>query len=91
MRRWHAWVAVAVALVALLVNVAAATAYFYDSAGNDDFVGFSRFTTMKNADGENDIAAFFSQVYAFSFVGGHDTASVFDTNVNHVLGFTRIV
>jgi hypothetical protein len=49
---------------------------------------------MKSADdsfAENDIAAFFGQVYAFSFVGGSDNASVYDSSVNHVVGFTRLV
>ena len=69
-------------------------AYFYDSAGNDTFTGFSQYSSMKSADdsfAENDIAAFFGQVYAFSFVGGSDNASVYDSSVNHVVGFTRLV
>src|SRR5205085_11217229 len=67
-------------------------AYFYDSPGNDNFVGYSQYTSMTSGDGsfaENDIAAYFTTIYAYSFVGGSDTASVYDTNVNHVLGFRR--
>jgi hypothetical protein len=30
-------------------------------------------------------------VYAYSFVGGTDSAYVYDAGVNHVLGFHRLV
>ena len=52
------------------------------------------YSFMTSADGsfaENDIAADFSAVYAYSFVGGTDVALVYDTNVNHVLGFRRLL
>src|SRR5207237_4989714 len=61
-------------------------AYFYDSAGDDALTGFSQYTSLTSADGsfqENNIAAYFSQVYAFSFVGGNDTATIYDAAVNH--------
>jgi hypothetical protein len=35
MRRWYIWIALAVAIVALAVNVGAATAYFYDGSRAD--------------------------------------------------------
>ena len=69
-------------------------AYFFDSKGNDNFTGFSQYSSMTSTDdsfAENDIAAFFNVVYAYSFVGGTDTASVFDANVNHVFGFMRLM
>ena len=40
---------------------------------------------------EDDIAAYFGQIYAYSFVGGSDTAYVYDPTFNHVVGFRRIV
>ena len=45
---------------------------------------------MTSANGtfaENDVAVYFAQVYAYSFVGGFDRATVYDANVNHVFGF----
>src|SRR5207253_7552865 len=69
-------------------------AYFYDSPGNDAFTGFSQYASMTNADNrfkENDIAAYFTQVYAWSFVGGADTAAIYDNGVNHATGFRRTV
>ena len=62
--------------------------------GNDKFTGYSQYATMASAGGsvaENDIAAYFSVVYAYSFVGGSDTAYVYDPTVNQVFGFRRIV
>ena len=69
------------------------TAYFYDSPGNDFFTGYSRYSSLASADGsfvETDVAAYFSQVYAYSFVGGNDAAVVYDYTVNHVLGFKGV-
>ena len=68
-------------------------AYFYDSPGSDLFTGYSLYASMRSADGsfaENDIAANFTTVYAYSFVGGADIAAVYDATVNHVHGFKRI-
>ncbi len=67
-------------------------AYFYDSAGNDALVAATTSCTMTSADGsfaENDVAYSFAQVYAYSFVGGSDVATVYDASVNHVYGFRR--
>ena len=69
-------------------------AYFYDSAGSDALVGYTLYTSMTSKSGnfaENDIAVYFTQIYAFSFVGGSDSAAIYDTGVNHVFGFQRIV
>jgi len=66
------------------------TATFYDSPSNDQFTGFTYYSSMTSANGtfaENDIAVYFAQVYAYSFVGGFDRATVYDANVNHVFGF----
>ena len=57
------------------------------------FTGYSLYASMRSADGsfaENDIAANFTTVYAYSFVGGADIAAVYDATVNHVHGFKRI-
>ena len=66
------------------------TATFFDSPGNDQFTGYTYYSSMTSANGtfaENDIAVYFAQVYAYSFVGGFDRATVYDANVNHVFGF----
>jgi hypothetical protein len=70
------------------------TAYFYDSPGNDRFTGYARYSFMTSADGsfaENDIAAGFTTVYGYSFVGGSDVALIYDPAVNHVGGFRRLI
>src|SRR5205085_9098943 len=36
---------------------ALATAYFYDSPANDVFTGYAVYSSLRNANGENDIAA----------------------------------
>ena len=69
-------------------------AYFYDSPGSDTFVGYSQYSSMTATNGsfaENDIAAYFAQIYAYSFVGGTDYAYLYDAGVNHASGFARIV
>jgi hypothetical protein len=69
-------------------------AIFYDSPGNDSFTGYSQYATLQSADGsfaEYDAAAYFGQVYAYSFVGGNDIAVVYDATVNHVYGFHRLL
>jgi hypothetical protein len=71
------------------------TAYFYDSPGNDVFVGNSgsSYLYRDNPDGtfaEFDYAQGFAQVYAVSSAGGSDVAYVYDTAVNHVRGFRRL-
>ena len=69
-------------------------AYFYDSPANDTFVGYSRYSSMISTFGtfaENDIAAYFTRVYAYSFVGSTDYAYLYDAGVNHESGFVRVV
>jgi hypothetical protein len=76
------------------------TAYFYDSPGNDVFVGSppaapsASYMYIGNATGtyaEFDYAQGFAAVYAYSFVGGTDYAYVYDPVVNTVVGFHRLV
>ncbi len=68
-------------------------AIFYDSPGNDGFVGNTTNSYMyaDDATGTNlveyDSASGFTTVDAYSFVGGSDFAFNHDTNVNHVFGF----
>ena len=69
-------------------------AYFYDSPANDTFVGYSQYSSMISTFGtfaENDIAAYFTRVYAYSFVGSTDYAYLYDAGVNHESGFVRVV
>ena len=68
-------------------------AYFYDSTGNDKYIGFSQYALMTSADGsfkEYDIAAYFTNINVFSFVGGDDVAAVYDATVNHVTGYKMV-
>jgi RHS repeat-associated protein len=70
------------------------TAIFYDSPANDTFVGKRGICTMTsyNQDGslaEYDSATGFAEVFAYSFVGGRDTASSEDPAHIHVSGFIR--
>jgi hypothetical protein len=62
---------------------AGALAIFYDSPGDDTFAGFSDHSQMTagsaGAYTEFDYAGDFAAVYAYSFVGGHDTATNSDT------------
>ena len=69
-------------------------AVFYDSPGNDCFTGYSQYASLASADGtfpEYAAAAYFGQVYAYSFVGGNDIAVVYDAAVNHVYGYLRLL
>jgi hypothetical protein len=74
------------------------SAYFYDSPGNDVFVGNKATATapanselyIGRSDGsyaEFDYGQGFALVYAYSFVGGTDYAYVYDTGINHVSFF----
>ena len=74
------------------------SAYFYDSAGNDVFVGntMTSYLYIGNPDGktyaEFDYAQGFALVEAYSFVGGDDVAYVYDPTINAVeQGFRRLV
>ena len=67
-------------------------AYFYDSPRSDMISGFTLFTLMTsmNANGsfaEYDSATDFAHVYAYSFVGGTDTAMNFAPMQNTFVGF----
>ena len=83
-----------------VVNVAIAqhagnVAYFYDSPGNDVFVGFSLYSYMysDNPDGslaEYDAAAGFASVVAGSIQGGVDYSYIYAANVSEY-GFHRLV
>ena len=71
-------------------------AYFYDSPGNDVFMGFTFFSQMSSMTAAGAFAEYvsasdFAHVYAFSLVGGNDTASIFDANQNTVFGFRRVM
>jgi hypothetical protein len=64
-------------------------AYFYDSPGNDSFVGNTTISYLSGNTGGNayiDVAEGFGHVYAESFVGGLDFAYNFDASVNTVIG-----
>jgi hypothetical protein len=72
------------------------SASFYDSPLNDVLVANTTTTYLYSLDAsgnalEYDAAQGFSLVYAYSFVGGTDSAYVYDQAVNHVSGFHRIV
>jgi hypothetical protein len=70
-------------------------AYFYDSALDDCFIGYTSYSYLYADTGDyngdiliyNNAASGFAQVYAYSFVGGTDYASNYDTSVNHIYGF----
>jgi hypothetical protein len=73
---------------------AQAIAYFYDSEGDDSFTGYSQYSVMTSTGAsfaENNIAAYFGRVYAYSFVGATDDAYIYDPVVNTVIGFRRRV
>jgi hypothetical protein len=64
-------------------------AYFYDSPGNDSFVGNTTISYLSgNANGNAyiDVAEGFGHVYAESFVGGLDFAYDLDASVNTIIG-----
>ena len=67
-------------------NPGADLVFLYDSAGNDTFTGYSKYTTLTGP-GYTDIFAQFgtasSQIYGYSFVGGNDSFLIFDRAVNH--------
>src|SRR5438105_13892077 len=72
------------------------SAYFYDSPLDDVFVGNTATSYLYSDDSsgryvEFDYTQGFALVEAFSFVGGHDVAYVYDATVNAVvLGFHRL-
>jgi hypothetical protein len=64
-------------------------AYFYDSAGNDTFVGGTSTSYLSgtvNNTAYFDVTQGFSHVYAESFVGGVDFAYLNDPSVNTLIG-----
>jgi hypothetical protein len=67
------------------------TAFFYDSSGDDAFVGNTlQSEVIYNYSGPQSstiTASLFSQVFAFSEHGGADIAHIFNAQVNHVVGF----
>ena len=66
-------------------------AYFYDSAGNDTFVGNTTYSYLSGTVSGNsfiNVAQGFTNVYALSFVGGTDYSYNYDATVNtYVTGF----
>jgi hypothetical protein len=76
-------------------NAGADIAYFFDSPGNDTFVGGTTVSYMYIAAppspyAEFDAAYGFAMVNAQSFVGGIDFAYIYDTTHNNTSGFTVI-
>jgi large repetitive protein len=76
-------------------NAGADIAYFFDSPGNDTFVGGTTISYMfidgpPSPYAEFDAAYGFAMVNAESFVGGIDFAYIYDTTHNNTSGFTAI-